>query len=652
MTATILSFGRRQPNTPPLPAKMPWQNQDLAELYRVRDRLCAAGLDVEVEAGVTDEGDPWFVYVQAGTDNVVVHIARIDSEIHVINCVTGGTYTGTSFREVSDRMLEDAPLALSTQVRRGSNVVLHPSAFLTAFVAAAIMLVDLLEHGRAEAATTHDGASVPDGTHGHFLFEAKSASDDAGSAGAAALGAETVQANEAPDGVGSRRIAKEASATGLSVVNLGPVAPTGPVGVASALPIHVGFLAEVPGVGASVTLAAGILAAEFARSFASEEKHSSGEATGSSFVHEFASLLTAFVSVESAHAKSLPIDVAKDGAVLPVAAPSTSVEVHAAPAVHVEVAPSSTIGATLSVKSALDGVVEHAVFSPSITSPALPAQKSSAPSATPAPQTMTVATTDTNRTVGSSSESSAASVPTPATVAVQTSAASSSAGVNSTKADVVKDAAALDLGWVVSQLVKHDAAGSLVQKSVSVGSSELTIVLKDGTKDQAGGEASSSHADSPTTGGIKLPGGTSLSVTSSADSGKTDLVKVLPTKGQATSDAGSHGDVSKTAGHETTQAQTDVTTLTPAGGTITLEAGQHETIVYKAGSTLVLQGFVFGEDYLSFDGKLGDAMAAKAHADGVDLVLGDTDTGTVRLVGVLADPDLLSHHGGTQATAA
>jgi len=152
VTATILSFGRRQPNTPPLPAKMPWQNQDLAELYRVRDRLCAAGLDVEVEAGVTDEGDPWFVYVQAGTDNVVVHIARIDSEIHVINCVTGGTYTGTSFREVSDRMLEDAPLALSTQVRRGSNVVLHPSAFLTAFVAAAIMLIDLLEHGRAEAA--------------------------------------------------------------------------------------------------------------------------------------------------------------------------------------------------------------------------------------------------------------------------------------------------------------------------------------------------------------------------------------------------------------------------------------------------------------------------------------------------------------------
>ncbi len=96
----------------------------------------------------------------------MVHIARIDSEIHVINCVTGGTYTGTSFREVSDRMLEDAPLALSTQVRRGSNVVLHPSAFLTAFVAAAIMLVDLLEHGRAEAATTHDDASLPDGAHG------------------------------------------------------------------------------------------------------------------------------------------------------------------------------------------------------------------------------------------------------------------------------------------------------------------------------------------------------------------------------------------------------------------------------------------------------------------------------------------------------
>ena len=151
MTAAILFFGRGKA-VPPLAAKMPWQNQDLAELYRVRDRLVASGLAVEVEAGVSDEGDPWFVYQQANTDNVVVHIARIDTQIHVINCITGGTYVGASFREVSDRMLDDAPLALGNELRRSSNVVLHPSAFLTAFVTAAIMLVDLIEHSRAEAA--------------------------------------------------------------------------------------------------------------------------------------------------------------------------------------------------------------------------------------------------------------------------------------------------------------------------------------------------------------------------------------------------------------------------------------------------------------------------------------------------------------------
>ena len=157
--ASILSFARRQPASMPLASKLPWQNQDLAELYRVRDRLAASGLAVDVDSGVSDEGDPWFVYQQSGTDNVVVHIARIDTQIHVINCVTDSIYVGSSFREVADRMLEDAPLALGSELKRSSNVVLHPSAFLTAFVAAAVMLVDLIEHNRAEAAETADGTT-------------------------------------------------------------------------------------------------------------------------------------------------------------------------------------------------------------------------------------------------------------------------------------------------------------------------------------------------------------------------------------------------------------------------------------------------------------------------------------------------------------
>jgi len=174
--ASILSFARRKPTSTPLASKLPWQNQDLAELYRVRDRLAASGLAVDVDSGVSDEGDPWFVYQQSGTDNVVVHIARIDTQIHVINCVTNSVYVGLSFREVADRMLEDAPLAVGSELKRSSNVVLHPSAFLTAFVAAAVMLVDLIEHNRAEAAEPV-GDPDPAG-EGETLFGSDTAPDN------------------------------------------------------------------------------------------------------------------------------------------------------------------------------------------------------------------------------------------------------------------------------------------------------------------------------------------------------------------------------------------------------------------------------------------------------------------------------------------
>ena len=160
MTASILSF--HVPERPLAP-KMPWQNQDLAELYRVRDRLCEAGMSVDAHSGVSDEGDPWFVYQQGET--VVVHIARIDDEIHVVNCVSNTFYTGRNFREVSDRMLDEAPVALNKQFRRNGNVVLHPSALLMAFVAAAVIMIDMPQSEASE--DVQDGhidvSAAPDG---------------------------------------------------------------------------------------------------------------------------------------------------------------------------------------------------------------------------------------------------------------------------------------------------------------------------------------------------------------------------------------------------------------------------------------------------------------------------------------------------------
>ncbi|GGK46900.1 hypothetical protein [Salinarimonas ramus] len=145
-----------------------WKTQEIAELYRVRDRLAEAGLSVALATGVSDEGDPWAVFEQMDTSEVVVHIARIDGELIVANAATGATYRGRDFRAVADGMLDGAPLALPRK-SAGSNVVIHPRSVLTAFVAAAVVLAEVARsveqaqaaeaQSREEVAETaaHDG---------------------------------------------------------------------------------------------------------------------------------------------------------------------------------------------------------------------------------------------------------------------------------------------------------------------------------------------------------------------------------------------------------------------------------------------------------------------------------------------------------------
>ena len=55
-----------------------WSTQEIAEFYRIADIMARAGLRVEIDQGVTDEGEPWLVFVRPETDDVVAHFARID----------------------------------------------------------------------------------------------------------------------------------------------------------------------------------------------------------------------------------------------------------------------------------------------------------------------------------------------------------------------------------------------------------------------------------------------------------------------------------------------------------------------------------------------------------------------------------------------
>jgi len=75
-----------------------WTAQELAEFYRVESILIQAGLWVVSARGLSDEGEPWFVFCRADDDEVIIHFARIDGRYVICAPAYGENATGHDFR--------------------------------------------------------------------------------------------------------------------------------------------------------------------------------------------------------------------------------------------------------------------------------------------------------------------------------------------------------------------------------------------------------------------------------------------------------------------------------------------------------------------------------------------------------------------------
>lgn len=131
MSANVFTFPGR--NRGP----QPWTNDELAELYRVVDLLGKAGLSVITDMGMSDEGDPWFVFCRADNEEVIAHFARIDGHFVAASIAVDETFRGANFRQIVDRMVSSQPLVVP-KPGTGSRLLLHPAVLLTAFVATAL----------------------------------------------------------------------------------------------------------------------------------------------------------------------------------------------------------------------------------------------------------------------------------------------------------------------------------------------------------------------------------------------------------------------------------------------------------------------------------------------------------------------------------
>ena len=120
-----------------------WSNQELATLFRVKRLLDAAGVRVETDRGVTDEGDPWFVFCDTKGE-VFIHLCRIRSTYLLDSPNITSPLSGRDFNELIESFTQQKLLNRDDQpdlathrvvrMRKDGNVFMHPSTMLAALV--------------------------------------------------------------------------------------------------------------------------------------------------------------------------------------------------------------------------------------------------------------------------------------------------------------------------------------------------------------------------------------------------------------------------------------------------------------------------------------------------------------------------------------
>ena len=151
MNNTILSFAR------PSYVKMGWSNRELAEFYRVEAFLLQAGISVDTDAGFTDEGEPWFVFCDLITSDVIVHFARVSGRYLIAGPAFPESVRGRDFGSLIGTLLDHYPTIVPK--RSGDRTLfIHPAAMLLAIVATCFFKVS-----QANAMSSHESAARPIG---------------------------------------------------------------------------------------------------------------------------------------------------------------------------------------------------------------------------------------------------------------------------------------------------------------------------------------------------------------------------------------------------------------------------------------------------------------------------------------------------------
>jgi hypothetical protein len=91
-----------------------WSTHELEHFRSAKNALRGAGLFLETESGLTDEGEPWFVFCDAETGDVLAHFAKIGGKNFATTPPNSGLMAGGIFPDLVARIVACRPLRAST----------------------------------------------------------------------------------------------------------------------------------------------------------------------------------------------------------------------------------------------------------------------------------------------------------------------------------------------------------------------------------------------------------------------------------------------------------------------------------------------------------------------------------------------------------
>lgn len=139
------------------PRSRDWTAQELAEFYRVESALIQGGMRIVTDRGLSDEGDPWFIFCREDSGDPVVHFARIDGQYVIASPAYEGVARGLDFRSMVQDLISRHKLAPVNKPGK-SNIFMHPAALLIIVVGTAFFKTP--GEAQADEARKHAGTAT------------------------------------------------------------------------------------------------------------------------------------------------------------------------------------------------------------------------------------------------------------------------------------------------------------------------------------------------------------------------------------------------------------------------------------------------------------------------------------------------------------